>query len=205
MASPKTKSEDKAASAPAWHPNFRNYEQLPDLKAVRTTFFINGVAVLVALGALLYFVYQEFQVSTLRAQIAEWESQVERDRVASGQAVAAFRKFQAAEKQVKEATDLMVKRHDLSTFLLHLGETLPDEIAVTALDLRSTRIALTATVRGAPELASGLASQYVSQLAGDPVIGPLFSSVTMSGLARDAESGRITIEITLTYAPSPKS
>jgi len=205
MAPPNTKSENKAASAFAWHPNFRNYQQLPDLKVVRTTFFINGVTVLVAVAALLYFVYQEFQISTLGAQIEAEASQVKRDQIASGQAIAAFRKFQAAEKQVKEATDLMVKRHDLSTFLLHLGETLPEEIALTALDLRPTRIALTATVRGAPELASGLASQYVNQLAEDPVIGPLFSSVTMSGLAREALSGRITIEITLTYAPSPKS
>jgi Tfp pilus assembly protein PilN len=205
MALPKTKSEAKATGTPAWHPNFRNYEQLPDLKVVRTAFFINGLAVLVAVAALLYFVYQEFQITTLRAQIEDWDNQVQRDRVASGQAVAAFRKFQAAEKQVKEAADLMTKRHDLSVFLLHLGETLPDDIALVSLDRRPTRIALTATVRGAPELASGLASQYVAQLAEDAVIGSLFSSVTMSGLARDAESGRITIEITLTYAPEPKS
>ena len=28
---------------PAWHPNFRNYEKLPDIKVVRTAFFVNGV------------------------------------------------------------------------------------------------------------------------------------------------------------------
>lgn len=202
MASPKNKREEAVASAPAWHPNFRNYEQLPDLKVVRTAFFINGLAVLAAVGALLYFVYQEFQLSTLREEIENRVTSVERDRRASGQAVATFRQFQAAERQIKEVTDLMVRRHDLSDLLLHLGATLPEQIALTAFDLRPNRIALTATVRGAPELASGYASQYVSQLAEDPDIGPLFSTVTMSGLARDPASGRITIEITLTYAPA---
>jgi Tfp pilus assembly protein PilN len=150
MASPKNKREEAVASAPAWHPNFRNYEQLPDLKVVRTAFFINGLAVLAAVGALLYFVYQEFQLSTLREEIENRVTSVERDRRASGQAVATFRQFQAAERQIKEVTDLMVRRHDLSDLLLHLGATLPEQIALTAFDLRPNRIALTATVRGAP-------------------------------------------------------
>ena len=50
----KKKKPDAAASeapqVPAWHPNFRNYQQLPDIKVVRTAFFVNGAAVFVALG-----------------------------------------------------------------------------------------------------------------------------------------------------------
>ena len=42
----KKKSEAAAApTVPAWHPNFRNYEKLPDLKVVRTAFFVNGAAI----------------------------------------------------------------------------------------------------------------------------------------------------------------
>ena len=44
------KKPDAAAAnlTPAWHPNFRNFERLPDTKVVRTTFFINGGAIAVA-------------------------------------------------------------------------------------------------------------------------------------------------------------
>ena len=47
----KKKSEASAAPAvPNWHPNFRNFEKLPDIKVVRTAFFVNGAAVSVALA-----------------------------------------------------------------------------------------------------------------------------------------------------------
>ena len=38
------KSDAQSAVAPVWHPNFRNFERLPDTKVVRTTFFVNTAA-----------------------------------------------------------------------------------------------------------------------------------------------------------------
>ena len=41
----KKKSDAAAPAVPAWHPNFRDYEKLPDVKVVRTAFFINAAAI----------------------------------------------------------------------------------------------------------------------------------------------------------------
>ena len=46
----KKKAEAAASQVPAWHPNFRNYQRLPDIKVVRTAFFINGFAALIAIA-----------------------------------------------------------------------------------------------------------------------------------------------------------
>ena len=43
------KSDDQSEEEPLWHPNFRNYERLPDTKVVRTTFFVNTAAIAVTL------------------------------------------------------------------------------------------------------------------------------------------------------------
>jgi hypothetical protein len=54
MAPPQTKKSDAALVVPAWHPNLRIVEQLPDTKVVRTAFFVNGAAMLVAIALALY-------------------------------------------------------------------------------------------------------------------------------------------------------
>tara|TARA_R110002050_G_scaffold21431_4_gene59346 strand:- start:638 stop:1252 length:615 start_codon:yes stop_codon:yes gene_type:complete len=196
---PKKKRENGASASLAWHPNFRSYEKLPDLKVVRTAFFINGAAVFVAIVMALLFAFREFEIKTLRGDIAIWDATIERDRVASGEAVAKFRKFQAAERLVKEASTLVSSQIVVSDFLLHLGAELPDNIALTEVDFRPVGVVLTGVVRGAPELASGYASQYVDQLRKDEKYGPMFADITMTGLERDPTSGRITIAIALNY------
>ena len=45
----KKKTEASPASLlPSWHPNFRRFEALPDIKPVRTAFFVNGIAAFIA-------------------------------------------------------------------------------------------------------------------------------------------------------------
>ena len=66
----KKKSDADAAEAlPAWHPNFRNYQKLPDIKVVRTAFFVNGVAIFVALSLGIYLGFKEWQLYLVKDQI----------------------------------------------------------------------------------------------------------------------------------------
>ena len=99
----------KVSRVPAWHTNFRNYAVLPDTKLVRTSFFVNGLLVLAALGLITAVVYQEYRLYDLRSQTAVCLQQNDRVRDASAQAVALFKKFQAEERKVTE----------LNTFLRH--------------------------------------------------------------------------------------
>ena len=199
----KKKREGGAPAALAWHPNFRNADRLPDLKVVRTTFFVNGAAIFVAVILLLLLVFQEYKILTLRGDIQDWETKIEEDRRGSAAAVTKFRSFQAIEKRIKEAENLAKPRMVVSEFLLNLGADLPENIAISSVEFRATGVALTGIVRGAPELASGYASQYVEQLTADAKIGPLFASVSMTGLNRDPNTGQITIAIALNF-PEPK-
>ncbi len=199
MASLLKKKTDAAAAnrVPAWHPNFRNYDQLPDIKAVRTTFFVNGGAIFAALVLLVYFGIQELQLHSVKSQIKDWNAQIERDKPQSARAVAQFKQFQAEEKKVGEVRTFLEARPVVSDLLLQLGQTLPANIALDVFELRDTSIRLRATVRGAPDLASGYASQYVEQLRADPALAQVASDVTLVSLDRVPATGRLAIEIML--------
>lgn len=204
MLSLRKKSEAATPQAAAWHTNFRNFERLPDTKAVRTTFFINGVAILAAITAFLFFLFQEFNRRTLADELAGWEQRIAADKAGSAAAIAAYGKFQAEEKKVREVTAFTARQIVPSEFVLRLGETLPPEIALNHIEYRATAVTLRGSVRGAPNEASGTAQDYVARLQGDEEFGSRFESVRLTSLARNAVTGELNFEAVLKF-PEPKA
>ncbi len=212
----KKKKPDAAASeapqVPAWHPNFRNYQQLPDIKVVRTAFFVNGAAVFVALGLAVFLGQREYELHSLRSQIAAYQTQIDRDQPGSEKAKDLFKKFQEQEKRINEVDAFTKSKPLISEILLRLGETRTKNISLDAIEVRAPEgtpavppsIILQGTVRGTSELASGEASAYQDLLKSDPVLGPRFDEVTVTNSVRDAGTGRLKIEITIKYKAPTK-
>lgn len=195
----KKKSDATAAvQIPPWHPNFRNYEKLPDIKVVRTAFFVNGVAIFLAVGLLTYFSFKEWQIHSVNVQIADWERQIERDKKMSDQAVAHFKKFQAEEAKIAEVDTFVKSKPLVSELLIRLAQTLPANIAIDSFDLRETGLTLRFTVRGAPDAASGYATAYLEQLKADEELAKRFEDVSFTTTpTRNPTNGRMTVEFLL--------
>jgi hypothetical protein len=195
----KKKSEAAAApQVPPWHPNFRNYEKLPDIKVVRTAFFVNGAAISVALALLIYVGFGEWELRALNAQVADWDAQIERDKKTSDQAVALFKKFQAEEVKIAEVDAFVKSRPILSPLILRLADTLPQHVAFDSLDLRDNGLMLRLAVRGTPDAASGRATAYLEQLRADPELSQQFDSFNfVSTPTRNPATGHMVVEFFL--------
>ena len=189
-----------AAQVPPWHPNFRNYEKLPDIKVVRTAFFVNGAALFAAASLLIYFGSQEWQLHGINVQIADWQKQIDRDKPASDQAIALYKKFQTEEAKINEVDTFVKARLVVSDLVLHLGRTLPANVAVDNFDLRDTGLALRLTVRGAPEAAAGYATAYMDQLRADKELAR-FDDFAVVNSSRNATNGRLLVDIFLRLRP----
>ena len=182
---------------PNWHPNFRNYEKLPDIKRVRTAFFVNGVAISVAVALVLYFGFKEWQLRVISAQVNEEERKIDRDRRPSDQAVELFKKFQAEEGRVLEVETFVKSKPLVSVLLLRLGETLPPNVAIDNLDLRADGLALRLSVRGDAVAASGYATTYLDQLKEDKELA-FFGEFNFTNTpTRNPTSGRMAVEFFL--------
>lgn len=200
----KKKSETSVVTVPAWHLDFRDTDQLPDMKPIRTAFFINGLAILVATTVVLFFAYQETQLYALNRQISDTVRQIEQDRMPSAEAAKSFKDFQAQEKKIAEAVAFLDAPMSLSTFLLRLGEILPDNIKIDTIDWRGETVTLRGTVSGTPDQASGYASGLVEILNNDEVFGPVFEDAALTSLLRNPATGLLAMEIRLEFTP-PKT
>ena len=210
MALPFLKKKSEAAAAPlvpAWHPNFRNYEQLPDIKVVRTAFFVNGAAISLALVLAIYLGFQEWSLHVLSAQVAEAQRQVARDKAGSDQALVLFKKFQAEEARFAEVDAFVKSRPIVSELIIRLAKTLPTNVAIDSFDLNEKGLTLRLTVRGTPDAASGYANAYLDQLRADKQMSR-FDQVSPDGfkianVQRNASTGRLNVDFILNLAKPP--
>ncbi len=195
-----------------WHPNFRNYDRLPDIKVVRTTFFVNTVALTVTLLVSAWVASREYHISDLNRQITESQEQINQTKGKSAEAVLLFSKFQAEERRFLEVDAFIKSRHAVSPLLRHLGGSLPKGIALTYFDLRldergkvkASMLILRGIARGSADQATGRASAYEVQLRKDEVLKPLIESVSLTNAARNPADDRLTFEIQIKLNASKK-
>ena len=183
---------------PAWHPNFRNYAKLPDIKVIRTAFFINGIAITLTLAALIYLGIQEWQLHSVKGQIADWQRQIDRDKKASDQAVALFKKFQAEDARIKEVDAFVKSKPIVSGIIMRLARTLPSNVAFDSLDFRENGLMMRFSVRGTPEVAAGLAASYRDQLAADKELAARYDDIQFTSTpTKNLSTGRMSVEFFL--------
>jgi hypothetical protein len=193
----KPTSDASEPALPAWHPDFRNRSRLPDTKVVRTSFLLNGAALLVAAVLLMGMSYRAFQWRELTTQIDHWQREIDRDKGPSEQAVKLYKQFQVKAVQVNAVTDFITSRPLISELLLQLGKTLPEYLALDRFELGSTHLNIRGTVRGEPDQASGRASTYVQLLKEDAFLAGKFNEIDLVSLNRDPKSGSLVLEINL--------
>ena len=198
------KSDAQPAAAPLWHPNFRNFERLPDTKVVRTTFFVNTAAIAVTLGLLLWLGYREFHIMDLSKQIAEAQKQIDDNSRQNKEALRLTKVFADETKKLTEAEAFSRPSILPSEFVLLLGQSLPKEIAVESLEGRLGETALggqaymlKGLVAGTPDQASGAASSYVDLLRAHPRLGKVFDPITLTNLNRNSGGSFLSLDITL--------
>lgn len=200
MALTLTKKSDAALNeVPAWHPNLRIVENLPDTKVVRTAFFVNGFAMLVAVSLALYLGIQEWKLHEVNKQIADWQRQIDRDKKDSAEKVALYQDFKLEEAKTKEVADFVASKPVISAIILRLGAITPKKVALDGLDFKDGGFNIRATIKGAPDRASGDVSAYEKQLRVDKVLGPMLNAVNLLTDRRNTTTGRLVIEIFCEY------
>jgi hypothetical protein len=192
------KSERAAVSlVPSWHPNFRNFDRLPDVKVVRTSFFVNCAAIVITLGFLLYFGLQEYNLHVIRVQINDWQRQIDDNKRPSQQAVLLYQQFQGEEKKAAEVAAFVKTDFVRSDFIIELGQSLPKNIALDSIDVQENGVTLHGIVRGTYDEASGQAQAYINQLQADPSLKQKFETIKMPNIDPDSKGNQLNFEISM--------
>tara|TARA_R100000027_G_scaffold67739_1_gene68352 strand:+ start:11137 stop:11808 length:672 start_codon:yes stop_codon:yes gene_type:complete len=125
MNSPKNRKRD----FPAWHPEFRIPEELPDIKAVRTDFLINIGSIGLALVLLFGLLYREATISSLEGDLDSLRSEERRIAPDNKEVITLYTRFMLG-KQVYDDLDKFYDAPiNLPRFLYDISEIRPANIS----------------------------------------------------------------------------
>lgn len=189
-------------AAPRWHPNFRNYERLPDTKVVRTTFFINTAAIAVAAMLVLWTGYREYRIYSLKQQVTEAQAEIDANSKQNAEGLRLSKLFSDEDKRIAEVAKFTAIPLVPSEFIAALGETLPKNVGINTVDVRFREqtgpiIMLQGTVTGPPDQATGVASSYADVFKTEPRFVAWVNSSEITAVNRDAGAESVTFQIIL--------
>jgi Tfp pilus assembly protein PilN len=183
------------ALAPNWHPDFRDVQTLPDLKVVRTSFFVNVLCITLAAAAVLFTAYRNYIAFTVRSDIALSEERMAGTRSQNAKLLAMSREFSEAAAKFEEADKFLEGRVIASQILIALSQSLPSAMDFTSVALDGQVVTLRGTIRGASDTGSTRLSSYLDILRNDPVLGPQFPDVSLTSMLRDPRTQGLSFEI----------
>jgi len=187
-------------SIQAWHPNFRNVAELPDIKTVRTKFFVNVAGIILALVSLLSWLYVEYNLRALNQQVAGLEQDISHNSKPSREAIANYKKFKDDQGKLTELnTFLGTQKVVFSDFVIGLGQTIPDHVNVSSIQLRAADVSVKGVVKSSAEAASTIASQYEKNLRDNAELSKRFASISLASLSRDATTGYLNFEMVFKF------
>lgn len=129
-----------------WHPDFRNPASLPDVKVVRTVFFIRGALILALVAILGIAGYREYDIRIFHDEVKTWEASIEGNRAQNREAIRLNTEFAQEVKKIEEISAFLDIPFLPSTFLRRMGEELPEEMVLSSVRYREEEG--TVTVRG---------------------------------------------------------
>jgi len=189
--------KDAIVSQANWHPNFRIAEALPDLKVIRTDFFINAICLSLAAVAVFFLAIREYKAYSLKSEIAAWEEKIEVSRAENLAYLRLSKAFKDEKAKFEEVRDFIANDLPVTEFLENLSPTIPEGLDLDSMAYGEERVVIRGTIIGNSETASITLSNYLDALRGTPGIGPRFADISLTSLVRDARSEVLNFEIVL--------
>ncbi len=198
----------------AWHPNFRNVETLPDIKAIRTDFIINWGIVLVAAVLLMFFLKNEIAALSVGRSIKEFETKISENTGKNNNNLRLSGEFGTLSKKISELTDFVKAPVTPSIFLLTFAQVKPEEMLMQSISYDSQTIdlgnrktapgklvTLQSTVNGTPAAVTQLVTEYVETIKNLDIIKESVHKVELQSLERDENLGLFNCSIRVELIP----
>ncbi len=199
------KRKPKTISQPAWRPNFRITEELPDTKVIRTDFLLNFIFVALALLAGVYLLNIQLQIWSLKSSINSYE-----ERIAAGDAdnkkfLRQSADFEKQSKNLKEVLDFVRAQVPPTNLLEALQNSRPEQLILTSVSVSPRSViqgrnrnnyydvTVNGNVIGAAAEATAMVEQFKEDFSESAFIKPILVNSQLVTLTRDQRLGTFSV------------
>ena len=146
-----------------WRPDFRDRQSLPDIKTVRTTFFISAIAVTIALMSVMHVGFQEYTIYSLGKKIEEGKAEISSRQDLHVKAIGMKNLFLAQEKRIDEINTFEERQLAASDLILDSGKSLSPGMSLLSIEYIDEKAVFQGFVVASEE-ADSLLKDYMEKL-----------------------------------------
>jgi hypothetical protein len=195
-------SRERLLLGPNWHVDCRLVVELPEDSIVGVRFTIYAISCMIAFSAVLFTGYLAYLDLNLRHQIVDWNAKIEEDKWEGLAIKIRQHNYEVESKKIESAYSELKNPAFVSGFITELGRTLPNQMIIDSIDWNEGTVIVKGDLRETSEHASMILGDYVDKLRANPEIGPLFSTINLTGAERSTQDEQAMVfEITMRANP----
>ena len=146
-----------------WRPDFRDRQSLPDIRTVRTTFFITAIAVTIAVMSVMHVGFQEYNIYSLGKKIEEGKAEISSRQDLHVKAIGMKNLFLAQEKCIDEINTFEERQLAASDLILDSGKSLSPGMSLLSIEYIDEKAVFQGFVLASEE-ADSLLKDYIEKL-----------------------------------------
>ena len=206
-----TKKKKVQANSP-WHQDFRNADALPDIKVIRTRFFVNFVALVIPLFVATMWIQKEVALNTLKSDIQELETDKSSMQASNNALVELSREFMKESAKIESLDEYYWNLFPLSDYLVTLSDKVGEEMVVSTMELKkSNRVSGNDVVDVWESRIAGYVAQgdqgaitrvnnFVEEVGQVELLKPHIDEAFLDNLVRDQETDTLNFVVSITMA-----
>ncbi len=200
----KLSKKSASASSYNWRPNFRDYEALPDMRAVRTQFFVPAVAIAIASVLTIYILFQEYRAMNISEDIIKLENEIATYQERHDEKVALNAEFMKIGRTLNGIVEFKADKLVASDLLLSLSTHLLEGMHLDQVEYFEGRANIQGSVLVPAEEASRLVNDYLKALESADALQGLLDEYKLTSLERSVAGDSIVFRIEVTKKEGTK-
>lgn len=200
----KLSKKTSSARSYNWRPNFRDYESLPDMRAVRTQFFAPALAIAIALFLSIYIIFQEYRAMNIGEDILALEAEIATYEARHDEKVKLNAEFMGISRTLSEIVDYKKGKLVASDFLLSLSSNLLEGMHLDRVEYLEGKANINGSVLVSAEKASRLVNDYLKALEKADALQGLLTEYKLTSLERDGADNDLAFRIEVTKKEGTK-
>ena len=179
-----------------WRPNFRDAEHLPDIKTVRTGFFVNAVVGTLAIAIAMFVGFREYTIADLGNSIEEIKGEIEEYRVENDVVVRKNKFYRDSMLKMNEIVSFVEGKVVVSELLIDIAQAMSEGMTCRRFNYTETTAVFDGTLKASEDSDSAM-NEFIERLRNIKSLRDRFTSFEQTSVTRQKGTGYLdfTIEI----------
>ncbi len=177
-----------------WRPDFRDRDSLPDIKTVRTTFFLSAIAVTIAVMSLMHLGFYEYTIYSLGKKIEEGKAEIAARQGHHAKAIGMNNLFIEQERRIDEINTFEEGQVVASDLILDSGKSLLPGMPLLSVEYIDAKAVFQGFVVASEETDS-LLKDYMEKLRNVGSLKDRYADINQVSVERETGTDQIKFHL----------